>query len=284
MRLASFSVGQRESYGVVTDDGVIDLGARLGDAAPDLRSLLAADQLSLAQDAASVAGASPDHALADITWLPVVTNPEKILCVGLNYEDHRVETKNDLAQQPAIFMRTAESQVGHDQPLVRPRESQTLDYEAEIAVVIGKPGRRIARDSAWDHVAGYSCYNDGTVREFQRHTHQYTPGKNFPLTGAFGPWMVTADEIVPDEVLTLSCRVNGEQMQHATTEQMIFKIPQIVEYVSTFTTLVPGDVVITGTPGGVGSRRSPQVFLHPGDVVEVEIDKVGVLRNTIVED
>jgi 2-keto-4-pentenoate hydratase/2-oxohepta-3-ene-1,7-dioic acid hydratase in catechol pathway len=280
MRLASFTVDQRDSFGLVTDDGVIDLGARLGDVA-DLRSLLAADGLSRAQEAA---GASPDHALADVTWLPVIPNPEKIFCVGLNYEDHRVETANTATDNPAIFTRTAESQVGHDQPLVRPRESQTLDYEAEIAIVVGKPGRRIPRSSAWDHIAGYSCYNDGSVREYQRHTHQYTPGKNFPRTGAFGPWMVTADEIGPDDVLTLSCRLNGEQMQHATTEQMIFKIPQLVEYVSTFATLLPGDVIITGTPGGVGARRSPQVFLHPGDVVEVEIDKVGVLRNTILDD
>jgi 2-keto-4-pentenoate hydratase/2-oxohepta-3-ene-1,7-dioic acid hydratase in catechol pathway len=281
VRLASFSVERLDSFGLVTDDGVIDLGARLGDVCPDLKSLLAADRMSLAQNAAD---ASPDHAFEDVTWLPVVPNPDKILCVGLNYEDHRVETGNDVTGNPAVFMRTAESQVGHDQPLVRPHESLTLDFEAEIAVVIGKRGRRVPRGSAWGHIAGYSCYNDGSVRDFQRHTHQYTPGKNFVRTGAFGPWMVTADEIQPDEVLTLSCRLNGERMQHATTEQMIFKIPHIVEYVSTFATLMPGDVIVTGTPGGVGARRSPPVFLHPGDVVEVEIDKVGVLRNTIVDD
>ena len=167
---------------------------------------------------------------------------------------------------------------------MRPRESTHLDFEAEIAVIIGKPGRRISQEKSWQHVAGYSCYNDGSVRDWQRHTVQWTAGKNFARTGAFGPWMVTAEEIAPDTVLTLSCRLNGQQMQHATTEMMIFKIPRLIEYISSFTTLLPGDVVVTGTPGGVGARRNPPLWMKPGDSVEVEIDKVGVLINTIGDD
>jgi 2-keto-4-pentenoate hydratase/2-oxohepta-3-ene-1,7-dioic acid hydratase in catechol pathway len=174
--------------------------------------------------------------------------------------------------------------VGHKQPILRPRESKNLDYEAEIAVIIGAAGRRISQKDAWSHIAGYSCYNDGSVRDWQRHTVQWTAGKNFARTGGFGPWMVTADEIPPGTQMTLSCRLNGERMQHASTEQMIFKIPKIIEYVSTWTTLVPGDVIVTGTPGGVGARRTPPVWMKPGDKVEVEIDKVGILENTIGED
>ena len=158
-----------------------------------------------------------------------------------------------------------------------------LDFEAEIAVIIGKAGRRITQEKAWGHIAGYSCYNEGSVRDWQRHTVQWTAGKNFAHTGAFGPWMVTADEIPPNTRMTLSCRLNGERMQHATTEQMIFKIPKIIEYVSTWTTLEPGDVLVTGTPGGVGARRTPPVWMKPGDKVEIEIDKVGILENSIAD-
>jgi len=173
--------------------------------------------------------------------------------------------------------------VGHKQPILRPRESTNLDFEAEIAVIVGKAGRRISQKDAWGYIAGYSCYNDGSVRDWQRHTIQWTAGKNFAKTGGFGPWMVTADEIPPGTKMTLSCRLNGERMQHATTEQMIFKIPKIIEYVSTWTTLEPGDVLVTGTPGGVGARRTPPVWMKPGDKVEVEIDKVGVLENSIAD-
>jgi 2-keto-4-pentenoate hydratase/2-oxohepta-3-ene-1,7-dioic acid hydratase in catechol pathway len=213
----------------------------------------------------------------------VIPNPDKIICVGLNYQEHVVETGRDNTEQPAIFLRLPESQVGHRQPILRPRESKNLDYEAEIAVIIGTAGRRISQKDAWSHVAGYSCYNDGSVRDWQRHTIQWTAGKNFVQTGGFGPWMVTADEIPPGTTMTLSCRLNGERMQHASTEQMIFKIPKIIEYVSTWITLVPGDVLVTGTPGGVGARRTPPVWMKPGDKVEIEIDKVGILENSIAD-
>jgi len=281
MKLATFKTAQGASYGAVTGKGIVDLRRYLGNQYADLRTLLEGNALDQAKKYLSEA---PDYQPSDVTWLPVIPNPDKIVCVGLNYEEHRAETGRDKTEQPALFLRVAESQVGHRQPIVRPRESTHLDFEAEIALVIGQPGRRISQKDAFKHVAGYSCYNDGSVRDWQRHTIQWTAGKNFVRTGAFGPWMVTADEIPPNTVLTLSCRLNGERMQHATTEQMIFKIPKLIEYISTFTTLLPGDVIVTGTPGGVGARRTPPVWMKPGDKVEIEIDKVGVLENTIGEE
>jgi len=281
MRLASFRTAQGASYGAVTNNGIVDLGRRLGNRYSDLRTLLERNGL---EEARKAAGSPADYKESDVTWLPVIPNPGKIVCVGLNYEEHRQETGRDKTEQPALFLRLAESQVGHRQPILRPRESKNLDYEAEIAVVIGRAGRRISQKDAWNHIAGYSCYNDGSVRDWQRHTVQWTAGKNFASTGGFGPWMVSADEIPAGALLTLSCRLNGERMQHATTEQMIFKIPKLIEYISSFTTLLPGDVIVTGTPGGVGARRNPPVWMKPGDTVEIEIDKVGVLVNTIGED
>ena len=281
MRLASFRTAQGASYGAVTDQGIVDLGRRLGNRYSDLRALLERNGL---EEARKAAGSPADYKESEVSWLPLIPNPGKIVCVGLNYEEHRQETGRDKTEQPALFLRLAESQVGHKQPILRPRESKNLDYEAEIAVVIGRAGRRISQKDSWNHIAGYSCYNDGSVRDWQRHTIQWTAGKNFASTGGFGPWMVTADEIPAGALLTLSCRLNGERMQHATTEQMIFKIPKLIEYISSFTTLAPGDVIVTGTPGGVGARRNPPVWMKPGDKVEIEIDKVGVLVNTIGED
>ena len=280
MRLATFQTAQGASYGLVTAKGIVDLKRYLGNQYPDLKSLIAGNGFA---DAAKHANGGADYGESDVTWLPVIPNPDKILCVGLNYQDHVVETGRDNTEQPAIFIRLPESQVGHKQPIVRPHESKHLDFEAEIAVIIGKAGRRISQQDAWSHIAGYSCYNDGSVRDWQRHTIPWTAGKNFARTGGFGPWMVSADEIPPGTTLTLSCRLNGERMQHATTEQMIFRIPKIIEYVSAWTTLVPGDVLVTGTPGGVGARRNPPIWMKPGDKVEVEIDKVGILENGIAE-
>ena len=281
MRLATFKTAQGPSYGIVTAKGIVDLKRYIGNRFADLKSLIGGNAFA---EAARHAGETPDYQDSDITWLPVIPNPDRILCVGLNYQDHVVETGRDNTEQPAIFIRLPESQVGHKQPILRPRESKNLDFEAEIAVIIGKAGRRISQQNSWSHIAGYACYNDGSVRDWQRHTIQWTAGKNFASTGAFGPWMVTADEIPPGTKMTLTCRLNGQQMQHANTEQMIFKIPKIIEYVSSWTTLAPGDVLVTGTPGGVGARRNPPVWMKPGDKVEIEIDKVGVLENTIADD
>ncbi len=282
MKLASYRSGSLDGYGIVTGQGVVDLTRRLGTKYPDLRALLAAGALPEAQQAG--AGAAPDYQITDLHLLPVITNPDKIICVGLNYEEHRVESGRDKTDNPVLFVRFANSQIGANQPMLRPRESTHFDYEAEIAVIIGKGGRRISEQDSWSHIAGYSCYNDGSIRDWQRHTSQFTAGKNFPGTGAFGPWMVTADEIPPDTVMTLSGRLNGREVQRATSEQMIFKIPALIRYISAFTELLAGDVIVSGTPGGVGAKRTPPLWMKPGDTVEIEIDKVGVLRNTIAED
>jgi 2-keto-4-pentenoate hydratase/2-oxohepta-3-ene-1,7-dioic acid hydratase in catechol pathway len=280
MRLASFMIDGAAKYGIVTDDGIIDLTRHVGNRFQDLKAIIEADAIDSVM---AHSKSAPDYDLSQITWLPVIPNPGKILCIGVNYKDHREETANDEVRHPAVFLRTAESQTGHRSAIVRPFESPTLDYEAEIALIIGREGRRIRRGQAWDYIAGYSCYNDGSVREFQRHTTQYTAGKNFIGTGGFGPWMLTADEIPPGTVLSLSCHLNGELMQKATTDQMIFGIPTIIEYLSTITRLQPGDVIVTGTPGGVGARRTPPVWMKPGDHVEVSVDRIGVLENTIAD-
>lgn len=280
MRLASFMIDGDPKYGIVTDDGLIDLTRYVGDRYPDLKAVIADAAI---ERVAAYSESQLHYDLSEVSWLPVIPNPGKIVCIGVNYEDHRAETANTEVSYPAMFLRTTESQTGHNTAIVRPFESHTVDYEAEIAVIVGKEGRRIGRHQAWGHIVGYSCYNDGSVREFQRHTTQYTAGKIFPGTGAFGPWMVTADEIPPGTVLTLSCHLNGELMQKATSDQMIFGIPAIIEYVSTVTRLEPGDVIVTGTPGGVGARRTPQVWMKPGDRVAVSIDRVGVLENTIID-
>jgi len=278
MRLASFRGANGPSYGVVTDRGVVDLGRRLGARYPDLRALIAGDAL---EEARRLSGEAPDAPLDRLELLPVIPNPDKIVCVGLNYEEHRLETNRERTEHPAVFLRLPESQVGHGQPLLLPPESTQLDYEGEIAVIIGRPGRRIPAARAWSHVIGYAPYNDGSIRDWQRHTVQWTAGKNFARTGGFGPWMVTADEIPPGTVLELTTRLNGQVMQHATTEMLIHSIPRLIAYISTWTTLLPGDVIVTGTPGGVGARRNPPVWMKAGDVVEVEVSRVGVLRNVV---
>lgn len=282
MKLISFERNGRPGFGAVVDGGVVDLGAALGGRHADLKALLAAD--ALAEARAALAGRQPDFQLDAVTLLPVIPNPGKIWCCGLNYGEHVRETNREVTEQPTFFLRVADSQVGHGQALLRPKESTQLDYEAEIAVVIGKPGRRIAEADAWDHIAGYACYNDGSVRDWQRHTSQWGPGKNFWRTGGFGPWLVTADEIPPRTVMTLITRLNGQEMQRATTAQMIHSIERQIAYVSAIAPLQPGDVIVTGTPGGVGARRSPPVWMQPGDVCEIEVSHVGVLRNPIADD
>jgi 2-keto-4-pentenoate hydratase/2-oxohepta-3-ene-1,7-dioic acid hydratase in catechol pathway len=282
MKLATFSHGGKTSFGAVVGDGIIDLGKKLGDRYPDLRSLLKGDGLAAAKSA--VNGAAPDVKTADVKWLPVIPNPDKIICVGLNYKAHIEETGRKDEEQPVIFTRFAASQTGHLQPMICPRESDRFDYEGELVAIIGKSGRRIPADKALSHIAGYSIYNEGSVRDWQRHTHQYTPGKNFVSTGAFGPWMVTSDEIPDPYKLTLTTRLNGQVMQNAGINLMIFNIQTVIAYVSTFTELVAGDVLVTGTPGGVGNARKPPVYMHDGDVAEVEISGIGTLRNPVVKE
>lgn len=282
MRLISYTRDGRAGFGAVVDGGVVDLGAAFGGRVADLRGLLAAG--ALGEAAAWLRGRQPDVPLEAVSLLPVIPNPDKIVCIGLNYGDHVRETGRTVTESPALFLRMTQSQVAHGQPLLRPPESERLDYEGEIAVVIGTGGRRIAEADAWSHIAGYSCYNDGSVRDWQLATTQWTPGKNFFRTGGFGPWLVTADEIAPGQVMTLSTRLNGQEMQRATTDMMIHSIPRQIAYISSFIPLEPGDVIVTGTPGGIGSKRNPPVFMKAGDVVEVEVDAIGVLRNTIADD
>ncbi|MEI6301252.1 MAG: fumarylacetoacetate hydrolase family protein [Betaproteobacteria bacterium] len=278
MKLLSFSRNNKATWGVATDAGVIDCGSLF----PTLRAALEANGLDKVK--AFAAGRAADAKLTDITFLPVIPDPGKIICVGLNYQDHVKETKRDNTENPALFIRLAESQVGHNQPILLPPESTHLDFECEIAVIIGKAGRRISEKDSWSHVAGYAPYNDGSVRDWQRHTIQWTAGKNFSKTGGFGPWMMTRDEIADDEELSIETRLNGQVMQHSTTKHMIFSIPVLIKYISTFTSLQPGDVIVTGTPGGVGARREPPVWMKAGDKVEIELGKVGVLVNTIAKE
>jgi 2-keto-4-pentenoate hydratase/2-oxohepta-3-ene-1,7-dioic acid hydratase in catechol pathway len=281
MKFATFKANGTTTWGLIDGEEAVDLGTAAQERYPDLKSVIAANAL---HEAAEQAGAARRCPLAEIEWLPVIPNPDKILCVGLNYEMHRKETGRAEVDNPTIFTRFANSQTGHLANIVRPRVSHELDFEGELAIIIGKAGRYISRADAWGHVAGYACYNDGSVRDFQRHTHQFTPGKNFPDTGAFGPWIMTPDELGELGPLRIQTRVNGQVVQDATFEQMIFDIPRIIEYCSSFTRLEPGDVIATGTPGGVGAKRNPPLWLKPGDTVEVEIDRLGTLRNGIADE
>lgn len=279
MKLATFLLDGKETYGAVTDDGVVDLGARLGKEAADLKALIGGGHLGKAADA--VKGAKADASVDAITFLPVIPNPDKLVCVGLNYKTHIAETGRSDSPYPVLFARWADAQVGHGQPMLLPKNSDKFDYEGELAVIIGTPARHVSKATALEHVAGYSIYNDGSIRDFQRHTHQFHPGKNFPGTGGFGPWMVTADEIPDPTTMRLITRLNGEVMQDSTTDLMVFDVPTLIEYISSFTQLNPGDVIVSGTPGGVGFARKPPVFMKVGDTIEVEIDRIGTLVNPI---
>ncbi|MEK9868600.1 MAG: fumarylacetoacetate hydrolase family protein [Gammaproteobacteria bacterium] len=279
MRWLSFEVAGRESFGFLGEDDVLtDVGARGG--FPDLKAAIAAD--ALAQLAADVG--NDRIPLSDIRYLPTIPNPDKVLCVGLNYRAHQEETGRGGEGVPTIFTRFAASQMGHLEPMVRPRESATLDYEGEIAMIIGRPGRRIARAEALSHVAGFSIYNDGSVREYQRQTSQFTPGKNFSATGGFGPWMMTLDEIGDLDDMEITTRLNGEVMQNARASLLVHGFAELIEFCSTFTELVPGDVIVTGTPGGVGAARTPPVFMDDGDSIEIEVKPIGRLVNPVIAD
>lgn len=284
MKLLSFKLAGKDTWGAVVGERVVDLGAATGIAT--LAEFIASPRY--AEREALAAGAVPVVALADVDYLPVIPRPEKIVCAVRNYMDHHQEVlaagmQRELSEQPPIFLRVWRSQTPHNGPIVRPRVSDSLDWEGELAVIIGREGRSIPEERAWDHVAGYSIYNDGSVREWQFHAKQIASGKNFESTGGFGPWMVTADEIAPGRQLKLETRLNGETLQSSHTGHMIFPIPKLIAYASEIFTLVPGDVVVTGTPAGVGWSRKPPRFMKPGDVCEVEIEGIGVLRNPIVQ-
>lgn len=284
MKLLSFINQGRETWGaLVGPDAIVDLGKAMPQY-PTLTDYIASGAYLKAS--ADVANKPADVRLADITFLPVIPKPEKIVCAVRNYMDHHQEVlaagmHRELSQEPPIFLRVWRSQVAHGQPIICPKVSDSLDWEGELAVIIGKEGRNIAEADAFDHVAGYSCYNDGSVREWQFHAKQIASGKNFEATGGFGPWMVTADEITPNQQLKLVTRLNGDVVQSSHTGHMIFSIAKLISYASTIFTLVPGDVIATGTPAGVGWSRKPAWFMKPGDVCEVEIEGIGTLVNPI---
>lgn len=275
-RFASFELDGRSAFGVITDEGAHDLsGGPHGD-------LIAA--ITSGDDLPQWATTIPVTPLDELTWVPPVPRPSKILCVGLNYRTHVEESASiaSAADLPTIFVRFPSSHVGHRQPVVAPAASDTFDYEGEVAVVIGRAGRHIDAADALDHVLGLTPFMDGSVREFQRHTSQFTPGKNFDHSGSYGPWITTLDEIGELDAVTVTTRVDGEELQHAPLGDLITPIPEVIAYCSAFTTLEPGDVIATGTPGGVGVARTPPRFLRPGMTVEVEISSVGTLNNPVV--
>ncbi len=279
MRIASFEVADRQSYGVVDGDRIHEAGRALRSKYRDLRDLIAAGAVgAVAEDPGEAFG------FGDIRFLPVIPDPDKILCVGVNYRPHIDEMGREVPDYPVVFVRFPGSVVGHGQPLLRPTVSEQYDFEGELAVIIGKPCRAVHRDSAMDFVAGYSCFMDGSVRDWQRHTPQFTAGKNFERSGAYGPWLVTADEIDDIRKVERATRVSGELMQHASVADLVFDIPALIEYCSAFTRLVPGDVIVTGTPGGVGAARTPPRWLQAGDSVEVDLGPIGTLANPVIDE
>ncbi len=279
MQLISFRKADRASYGVVVEDGIVDVGWRLGKRLPDLKSALA--QGALADVAQVAATAKPTLKLDEVEFLPVIPNPDKIICAGVNYEAHRIEMGREKDKYVMLFSRYPDTIVGHGQHLIRPAASGRYDYEGEIAVVIGRAARNVSRDNAMDYVAGFTCFMDGSVRDFQNHTSQFMPGKNFLMSGAMGPWLVTTDSVGDPHKMTLTTRVNGKVMQEGVLGDLSFPVAEIVEYASRWTRLMPGDVISTGTPGGVGNARKSPVFLRSGDVVEVQVAGVGTLRNPV---
>jgi len=282
MRLVSFVRGGRARFGVLTEDGVVADISDLLPGAQSLRDVLEQERLSEAEQAAR--GSDDRVPLRELELLPVIPNPSKVICVGINYVAHAAEAGRAVGDHPVIFQRYAESLLGHGQPLLRPKVSTELDFEGELAVVIGKGGDHIAPEDAMDHVAGYTVFNDASVRDWQFHTHQYGMGKNFRSTGALGPTLVTADEVDDHRSLSLETFVNGEKMQEGRLDQLAFDVPTIISYVSKAMAWKPGDVIATGTPSGIGFKRNPPVFLRNGDVVVVDIPGVGTLSNPVQDE
>ncbi|MEZ5729833.1 MAG: fumarylacetoacetate hydrolase family protein [Burkholderiaceae bacterium] len=283
MKLISFEYQGRESYGAVVDDGVVDLGARL--AWPDMRAMLAADGLDAARDTA--ASSATDFAFDAVRLRRPVPYPEKVVCVGVNYQDRNEEYRDgsQAPKYPSLFIRFPDSLVAHGEPILRPPESEQLDYEGEIGIVVGRGGRRIPVERAQEHVAGLTVVNEGTIRDWLRHgKFNVTQGKNFVATGAVGPWIVTRDECPPFTDIDLRTHVNGELRQEDNSSRMAFPFAMLISYISTFMLLKPGDLIATGTPTGAGARFDPPRWLVPGDVVEVSVGGVGTLRNPIADE
>ena len=280
MRYASFQVNGQATYGVVDGGGQyrrapVAFQARHA----DLKAVIAADALVALAEAALASG--EQFTSAQVRLLPVIPNPGKLICVGLNYKSHVAETKRADSDYPSLFLRFNDSLAAHGDEVLRPSFSERLDWEGELAFVIGKGGRHIAKEDAFEHIAGYACFNDVSVRDWQKHTHQFTPGKNFPGTGPFGPYMATRDEVPDVTKLQLQTRLNGQIVQDTDVSLLITSIPRLIAYCSTILPLLPGDVIVSGTPGGVGARRNPPLWMRDGDVCEVEISGIGTLSNPV---
>jgi 2-keto-4-pentenoate hydratase/2-oxohepta-3-ene-1,7-dioic acid hydratase in catechol pathway len=286
VKLVNWTSNGQTGFGVVSEGGAHDGyaidAARFDSALTSVDDVLRAGVLNELQQWAT--GRTANIALAGVNIAPPVLAPGKVLCVGVNYAPHRGETGFDVQEHPTIFIRLPSTHVAHGQPIVMPTITEEFDYEGELAAVIGRPVYRETPEQAADAIAGWSVYQDATVRDFQTHTSQWTPGKNFPHTGGFGPWLVTCDEAGPADAMHLQTRVNGEVLQDADVRDLIFDVPQLVSYISTFTPLEPGDVIATGTPGGVGAFREPKHYLRPGDLIEVEITGVGTLRSPVISE
>ncbi len=280
MKLASFKVGGNQSYGVLSGDALLEPSDAYRACYPDLRAAVAAGKLAELETADIAAS----YDVNSVQFLPPIPNPDKILCVGVNYRPHIEEMGRDIPDHPVVFVRFPGSQTGHRQPVLRPRVSGNFDFEGELAIVMGRSARHVSRSDALDHIAGYCCFMDGSVRDWQRHTMQFTPGKNFDRSGSMGPWLVTRDAVADPSALTLTTRVNGEVMQEGHVADLVFDIPALIEYCSTFTELLPGDVIATGTPGGVGAARTPPRWLKAGDSIEVDIPGVGLLVNPVADE
>lgn len=277
MKLLSYIDGSERRLGALTDAGVVDLTSRW----PSVRAALETVSTSEIEAAAEGQTARP---LDGIVFEPTVPDAEKIICVGMNYRPHVKEFGRTIPENPSLFVRFPSSQVGHEQSIIRPRVSDQYDFEGELAVVIGRRARHVKEEDALSYVGGYTCFGDHSVRDWQRHTNQATPGKNFHHSGAMGPWLVTADEIPDPADLTLTTRLNGQQMQNESVAELIFSVPFLIAYISTFAVLQPGDVITTGTPSGIGVARETPVFMKAGDRVEIEISRIGILANTVVDE
>jgi 2-keto-4-pentenoate hydratase/2-oxohepta-3-ene-1,7-dioic acid hydratase in catechol pathway len=285
MRLLSYLLNGEPRYGAAVAGGVVDLTRRIGRDYSDVKALIAANALAEAREAA--AGAAPDHALDNLVLLPPVLAPEKLWCIGVNYAERNAEYKDnsDLPKYPSLFVRSMSSMTGSGQPIEKPKISEQLDYEGELVIVIGKEGRHIPRERAYEHIFGMTLCNEGSVRDWLHHgKFNVTQGKNFDRSGSIGPWIVTSDECDPRGPHDIVTRVNGEVRQNDSTERLMFPFDFLIAYLSTFATLKPGDMIATGTPTGAGARFTPPRWLKPDDVVEVESSKIGILRNTVAEE
>ena len=280
MKLASYAVDGKAAFGAVVGDGLVNLNSRLKGDYSTLRHAL--EQGALDEMRTAVQGAKPDHKLADVRFRPVISNPRKILCVGINYKSHAAESGHDAPALPNIFTRFTDTLAAHEGKMVKPKASNNFDFEGELALIIGKPGRAIEPEDALSYIAGYTCFCDGSARDFTKYS--LVASKNFPRTGPLGPWMVTADEIPDPTKLVLKTRLNGQEMQKSGTDLLIHDIPAIIAFCSKFTKLSPGDVIATGTPEGIGGKRNPPVWMKAGDVLEVEISDIGTLRSRIVDE